>query len=141
MVSSTHMIVWQTDSDSGTETKYYANSVLSTCHSVGVIDRESGTPDTTKIDRKLVSKIAIIFVPKQGELVNMLVFWEEECTRWRLLELEERELVGRLEGVGAEEDESIAVEESLKVVRAEKRIPPSLRDESGKAVDGEELPA
>lgn len=72
-------------------------------------------------------------------MVHTLVFWEEECTRWRLLELEEHELVGRLEGVGAEEDESIAMEESLKVGRAEKRLPPSLRDENGKVMDGEEL--
>lgn len=58
-----------------------------------------------------------------------------------MLEQEERELVGKLEGAGAEGDERIAVEESLKVVRARKRALPSLRDESGKVVTGEELPA
>jgi len=123
------------------ETKYYANSVLSTCHSIGLINPQTGQPDTTKIDRSMVSKIAIISVPKQRELVNMLFFWEEECTRWRLLDMEERELVDRLGVGGVEGDERIAGEESLKVIMAKKRIPPSLRDESGRAVEGEELPA
>jgi len=71
----------------------------------------------------------------------MLFFWEEECTRWRLLDMEERELVDRLGVGGVEGDERIAVEESLRVVRAKKGVPPSLRDESGRAVEGEELPA
>lgn len=115
--------------------------MLKTCHEIGLINAETGQPDTTKIDRSMVSKIAIISVPKQRELVNMLFFWEEECTRWRLLEQEESELVSSLEN-GVDGDGKIAAEEALKVVRAKRRVPPSLRDESGRVVHGEEeLPA
>jgi len=123
-----------------TETNFYANDVLKTCHSIGVINKETGQPDTTKIDRSMVSKIAIISVPKQRELVNMLFFWEEECTRWRLLEQEEASLVERMGIDEVDGGEKIHLEESLKIVRAKKRVVPSLRDEAGKTLGTEDLP-
>lgn len=80
------MIGWQ--ADSGIETKYYANSVLSTCHSVCVIACEPGTPDTTKINRSLVSKIAIISVPKRGSWSTRSSFGKRNvrgggCWSWK----------------------------------------------------------
>ena len=85
-----------------TETHQYANSVFKSCQKAHVITAE-GLPDTSHIDSSLVSKIAIISVPKTRELVNMLFFWEEEVTRLRLLDDEIREIEGviRERGEGA----------------------------------------
>lgn len=54
------------------ETKQYADSVFRSCQNAHVITSE-GLPDTERIDRTLVSKIGIISVPKQRELVRIIV--------------------------------------------------------------------
>jgi hypothetical protein len=98
----------------GTETHHYARSVFRSCTKVGVIDAITGQPDTTKIDKSLVSKIGVIPVPKQRELVNMLFWWEEELTRWRLLDEEEAEIVKAISARdnGAQDGESRAAGEA-----------------------------
>ena len=116
----------------GTETHHYARSVFHTCTKVGVIDAATGQPDTTKIDKSLVSKIAIIPVPKQRELVNMLFWWEEELTRWRLLDEEEAEIVRSIgaRDNGAQDGEA-ELQERLQVIEAKRRVVPSLRRADG----------
>jgi hypothetical protein len=52
----------------GIETKQYANSVFGSCQKAHAIT-SGGLPDTERIDRTLVSKIGIISVPKQRDLV------------------------------------------------------------------------
>ena len=84
-----------------------------------------------------MNKVAIISVPKQRELVNMLFFWEEETVRWRLLRKEEARLEKTLTGLPDDSDERIAIEEGLKVVHAKKRVPPSLRDDSGHGMEAD----
>lgn len=85
----------------------------------------------------MVSKIAIISLAKQRTLVNMLFLWEEEIVRWQLLCSEEDELKQRIGSDLMTADEKRAAEQHLLVVQAKKRIPPSLRDESGRARDAE----
>ena len=66
--------------------------------SVGVLDASTHYPDTARIDRHLVSKIGIISVPKQRELVNMLFWWEEEIQRFKVLDDEKMRLQQGLDG-------------------------------------------
>jgi hypothetical protein len=124
----------------GTETHHYARSVFRSCTKVGVIDAITGQPDTTKIDKSLVSKIGIIPVPKQRELVNMLFWWEEELTRWRLLDEEEAEIVKAISARdnGAQDGEA-ELQERLRVIEAKRGVVPSLRraDGSLKTVEGQ----
>lgn len=74
-----------------------------------------------------MSKIGIISVPKQRELVNMLFFWEEELTRWRLLDEEAADIKG---AITAGVNDS-GLEEKLAVVEAKKKVVPSMRKEDG----------
>jgi adenylate kinase family enzyme len=87
-----------------------------------------------------VSKIGIIPVPKQRELVNMLFWWEEELTRWRLLDEEEAEIVKAISARdnGAQDGEA-ELQERLRVIEAKQRVVPSLRraDGSLKTVEGQ----
>ncbi|WPG99917.1 Hypothetical protein R9X50_00273800 [Acrodontium crateriforme] len=117
------------------ETKQYANSVLRGCIRCGVINAETGQPDTTKINRDMVNKIAIISVPKQRELVNMLFFWEEEMMRWRLLSREEDDLTSQLSNSTLSANALVHAKENLQIVQAKKRVPPSRRDDSGRSFE------
>lgn len=110
--------------------------MLNACHKAGVIDAATGHPNTARIDRHLVSKIAIITVFKQRQLVNMLFFWEEELTRWRLLDEEQHEAKTALE----RDPENTQASEALRVVAAKRRVLPSDRDEQGKGRE-EALPS
>ena len=87
-----------------------------------------------------MSKIGIISVPKQRELVDLLFWWEEELTRWRLLDEEGVEIEGAISarGKGSPEDEA-ELQERLRVIEAKRRVIPSQRrpDGSLKAVEGE----
>lgn len=74
-----------------------------------------------------MSKIGIISVPKQRELVNMLFFWEEELTRWKLLDEEAFEIKEAING----EEDAAGLVERLAVVEAKKKVLPSLRREDG----------
>ena len=67
----------------------------------------------------------------------MLFYWEEEIVRWRLLCEEESRLQDRLAVIGSDSNERIGLKESLRVAQAKKRVPPSLRDESGHSTGGE----
>jgi hypothetical protein len=108
---------------------------------MGVIDASTGRPDTTKIDRSFVSKIGIIPVPKQRELVDMLFFWEEELTRWRLLDEEEVDVEGALTARSDSPQNSEAeLQERLRVIEAKRRVVPSLRRADGSLKVVEEQP-
>lgn len=88
----------------------------------------------------MVHKLAMISVPKQRVLINLLFFWEEELVRWQLLCNEAEELQQRLTIPELSENERRAADQQLLVVLARKEVPPSLRDESGRARGREELP-
>ena len=78
------------------DSQTYAEKVLKACQKILIIDPETGRPDTYKIDRNIVKSMPTITVEKQRRLVMLLFFWEEECTRWKLLEGEEEDVRGRL---------------------------------------------
>jgi hypothetical protein len=52
-------------------------------------------------------------------------FWEEELTRWKLLDVEEREILGALDN--AKENRDLAV--ALEAVEMKKKLKPSQRGE------------
>ena len=88
----------------------------------------------------MVSKIAIVSVPMQRELVKMLFYWEEELVRWRLLCEEEGRLRTALVQLSGDSNEYVNVQEAMRVVQAKKRVRPSLRDENGHSAAVEDLP-
>ncbi len=98
----------------------------------------AGLPVTGKVDAKLVSKIAVISVPKVRELVNLLFFWEEEVRRLRMLMEEEDEVLGLLGKIADGEDEKRELEVRLQGVRIRRAVVPSRRLASGEVK--EELP-
>jgi len=62
--------------------------------------RGDGTVDTLNVNgKKFPHQVAIISVPRQRELVNLLFWWEEECQRLRKLVSEEKELSESIDGV------------------------------------------
>ncbi len=89
------------------------------------------------MDSSLVSKIAIISVPKVRETVNMLLGWEEECTRLRLLADEEAELEGLIRERAAEGQDVSELQMALKVVGAKRGVLPSERLSDGRLVGQE----
>jgi hypothetical protein len=86
-----------------------------------------------------VSQVAIISVPSQRKLVNLLFFWEEELMRWRLLGEEEEEIRTAM-GSGKGVDDSADLEMALKGVEARRKMLPSMRKEDGGGREGGELP-
>ena len=112
------------------------------CHNAGIINPTTDQPDTTKIDRNIVNKLAVISISKQRKLVNLLFYWEEELVRWRLLTEEEDELKEKLNSeLGLSINERTHIQESLKIIAATKRVLPSRRDQSGSVhSNGADLP-
>lgn len=88
-----------------------------------------------------MSKISIVSVPKQRELVDMLFWWEEELTRWRLLDEEQAEIEGVMSAAseGSQHDE-VELQERMRVIEAKRRVLPSLRRSDGSLKVTEERP-
>lgn len=122
--------------------KSYAVKILKACYKSGIIDSGSGQPQTHKIDRSMVKTMPVISAEKQRELVMLLFFWEEESTRWRLLNSETDEIRQKLAEEGLSDSYRIELGETLKILEARKRVLPSLRDQSGRVMcmDDEQLP-
>lgn len=111
---------------------------MATCHSIGLVDSETGLPDTTKIDRRMVPKLASISKAKQRILIDLLFFWEQELVRWRLLCQEESQLREQLSDTGLDEGTRTYFRHHLQVVQAAKRVLPSMRHEDGQIIAQEE---
>ncbi|KAF7191990.1 hypothetical protein HII31_06635 [Pseudocercospora fuligena] len=121
------------------DSQTYAEKVLKACQKIGILDPETGRPDTYKIDRNIVKSMPTITVEKQRRLVMLLFFWEEECTRWKLLEGEEEEVRGKLGEEGLGEGYREQFEMMLRLAEMKKAVLPSERDESGRVLQsGEE---
>jgi len=58
---------------------------------------EPMTVNTAQVTKNFANQFATISVHVQRKLVGMLFFWEEECTRWKLLDAEEAEILKALE--------------------------------------------
>lgn len=124
-------------------THHKATQVLHAAHKTGMIDANTGRPDTSKITRNMVHDMPVLGgISKQREFVMLLFFWEEEITRWQFLDADERDIRQKLQEPGLVDGSMIELEEALKTVQARKRILPSLRDQSGNVIQAgnEQLP-
>lgn len=107
--------------------------------SSGASQETQMTVNTAGVTKNFASQLAVISVHAQRKLVGMLFFWEEECTRWKLLDAEEKEILSALE---AGENMDLAV--ALEAVEMKKKLLPSQRGEGTANVGegrGHELPA
>ncbi|KAH8815725.1 hypothetical protein F5884DRAFT_747255 [Xylogone sp. PMI_703] len=97
------------------------------------------TVNTFGVTKKFANQLAVISVHAQRKLVGMLFFWEEECTRWNLLDKEEKEIKESIERVGENNDLVVALE----AVKMKRTLLPSMRGEGTANVSpgrGYELP-
>jgi hypothetical protein len=85
------------------------------------------TVNTTGIGKGFASQLAVISVHAQRKLVGMLFFWEEECTRWKLLDEQEREILRAIEQEGAGNRD---LDVALEAVEMKKKLLPSKRGEA-----------
>jgi len=82
---------------------------------------EPMTVNTAAIGKGFASQLAVISVHAQRKLVGMLFFWEEECTRWNLLDAEEREILRALD----KNPGNVDLEVALEAVKMRKNLLPS----------------
>jgi len=88
---------------------------------------EQMTVNTAGIGKGFANQLAVISVHAQRKLVGLLFFWEEECTRWKLLDEEEREILRAVEEEGhGNSDLNVALE----AVEMKKKMLPSRRAEA-----------
>jgi hypothetical protein len=97
--------------------------------------------NTAGITTNFAHQLACISVHAQRKLVGMLFFWEEECTRWRTLDMEEREIMKAIDSrIGSREDLDLA----LKAIEMKRTMLPSAREDATRneiTGTGDELPA
>jgi hypothetical protein len=114
--------------------------LLGVSSSSGQAAAETMTVNTAGITKGFASQMAVISVHAQRKLVGLLFFWEEECTRWKLLDQEEREIVDALKTNEGNADLQCALE----AVRMKIKLLPSKRGEETANVAkgaGHELPS
>jgi hypothetical protein len=100
---------------------------------------ETMTVNTAGINKGFVSQMAMISVHAQRKLVGLLFFWEEECTRWKLLDQEEKEILDALK----QNEGNMDLECALEAVRMKMKLLPSKRGEATANIvqgAGHELP-
>lgn len=103
-------------------------------------DGETLTVNTAGITKGFASQLYMISIHAQRKLVGLLFFWEEECTRWKLLDQEEKEILAALEANKGNVD----LECALEAVRMKMKLLPSKRGEATANVAqgaGHELPS
>jgi hypothetical protein len=129
-----------------TDNKPYSEKVYNNFLKTGVINEP--TPDNSKppvntaaIGKNFANQHAVISVHAQRKLVGLLFFWEEECTRWKLLDQEEAEILKAIEDGNMENKD---LEMALQAVEMKKKLLPSQRAEHTANVTagvGHDLPA
>jgi hypothetical protein len=109
----------------------------------GIISRSADRPpvSTAGITRDFAHQLACISVHAQRKVVGLLFFWEEECTRWRMLDVEEEEIRKAVDSrSGNREDLDLA----RQAIDMKRRMLPSAREDADRneiAGTGDELPA
>ena len=81
----------------------------------------------------------MISVHAQRKLVGLLFFWEEECTRWKLLDQEEKGILDALK----QNEGNMDLQCALEAVRMKMKLLPSKRGEATANIvqgAGHELP-
>lgn len=104
-------------------------------------EEEQMTVNTAGITKHFASQLAIISVHAQRKLVGLLFFWEEELMRWKMLDAEEKEILGALETEAGTGNKDLEV--ALEAVEMKKKLLPSQRGEGTANVGkgrGHELP-
>lgn len=108
-------------------------------HSIISSSQDQPPVNTAAISRNFAHQLACISVHAQRKLVGMLFLWEEECTRWRMLDLEEKELK---EAMDREGSQNTGLALAWEAVQIKKRLLPSERAEiRSDDVNNEQLPA
>lgn len=99
------------------------------------------TVDTSKLASGLTHHLAILPAWRQKRLIVTLFAWEEELTRWRLLEEEEREIcIVMDEETRAGGEQRIGhLEKRLMELQGLARLKPSLRARRESAINAEEI--
>jgi hypothetical protein len=97
--------------------------------------------NTSAISRNFANQLACISIHAQRKLVGMLFFWEEEITRFNLLDTEEAEILGAIEAAGGQNPD---LEVALRAVQMKRTLVPSKRGEATANITGglgHELPS
>jgi hypothetical protein len=97
----------------------------------GCLNEDTGLVDTARITSDFTPQLSMISIHAQRKLVSLLFYWEDELTRWHLMEDEEVQIRLQMAGQG----ENIAARENLemvsRVLQANRVLLPSRRAENG----------
>jgi hypothetical protein len=94
--------------------------------------------NTASISSHFVRQLSIISLHAQRRLIGLLFFWEEECTRWKLLDQEQSDILTAMSYTDSDD-----LELALRAVEMKRVLLPSRRAESTANVSrgvGHELP-
>jgi hypothetical protein len=108
----------------------------------GVIVRETGRIDTSKVTKNFAHQLSLITSHAQKKLINLLFFWEEEVMRLNVLrgEADELKVVIEEERKAGDGHENVGgLEKRAKELEGLLKLKPSLRGEEVR--DSEQLPA
>jgi hypothetical protein len=89
--------------------------------------------NTSAISRKFAHQVPCISVHAQRKLVGMLFFWEEELTRFQLLDAEEADILMAIKAGGCQNQD---LEVVLRAVQMRKNLVPSQRGEATANITG-----
>jgi hypothetical protein len=114
-----------------TDNKTFSQRVHKNLLKAGIISapspNNSQPPVTTAaIGKNFANQLSHISIHAQRKVVGMLFFWEEECTRWMLLDQEEAEI---LKAIGEGNEENRDLDLALQAVEMKKKLLPSQRAE------------
>lgn len=115
-----------------TDNKTFSQRVHKSLLKAGIISapspNNSQPPVTTAaIGKNFANQLSHISIHAQRKVVGMLFFWEEECTRWMLLDQEEAEILKAIANGNAENRE---LDLALQAVEMRKKLLPSQRAEA-----------
>lgn len=127
------------------ENEPHSQRILTALHKNGILSPTDPRINTDAISKHFANQLAVISVHAQRRLIGMLFAWDEELTRWRLLDDEEREIQALLmDIVDKQHDARPDLETALESVRIRRSLAPSARmlsQQQDGAADTEFLPA
>lgn len=130
--SGSYYVAGLTDSKSISE-KVHKALLKAHVVSAPTADRSLSPVITSAIGKNFAHQLSCISVHAQRKLVGLLFFWEEECTRWKLLDQEESEI---LQAMGQQGMDDRNLDMALRAVEMKKRLLPSKRAEATANING-----
>jgi hypothetical protein len=129
-----------------TDNETFSQKVHKSLLKAGIIaapspDNSQPPVTTAAIGKNFSNQLSHISIHAQRKLIGMLFFWEEECTRWALLDQEEAEI---LKATGEGNAENSDLDLALQAIQMKKKLLPSQRAEHTANVTegvGHSLPA